>query len=235
MKETRFRVPRKKQPFFSLVKLLLRPFYRKPKLLLAEPLQEKCILVANHSAKSGPMGLELYLPLFSVKWGAHEMLEGYSARRKYLKEVFYMQKMGYGRVRAGAIAAFEAVFSKMVYRGVKVIASYPDARLIRTLRQSEKVLSENVAVVVFPENSDGGYFEEMTEFHPGFVLLAQYYLEKTGEDLPVYPCYYHTKKHIMAVGKAESANALLARGMTKEEVAAHFKDRVNALFREFCK
>lgn len=231
-----FKTPKRRQPFFSVVKWILRPFYKKPKkfINLAGELKNKSIIVVNHSAKAGPMGMEMHFPLFTVKWGAHEMMGNYRSRRQYLRDVFYMQKKGYGRVRAGLLAGFEAIFSRMVYRGVKVIGSYQDARLLRTLRDSETVLNDNAAVLVFPENSDGGYLEEMTEFHPGFVLLAQYYYQRTGEDVPVYPCYYHVKNRVIAVGESMSVNELLKSGFSKEQVAEIVKDKVNSLLYGYC-
>ena len=236
-KSKQFETPKRRQPFFSFIKKILRPFYRKPKrfINLAGELKKKSIIVVNHSAKAGPMGMEMYFPLFTVKWGAHEMMGNYHSRRRYLRDVFYMQKKGYGRVRAGFLAAFEAIFSKMIYKGVKVIKSYQDARLLRTLRESETVLNDNAAVLVFPENSNGGYLEEMTEFHPGFVLLAQYYYQRTGEDVPVYPCYYHVKNRAVAVGEPMSVNKMLSSGFSKEQVAEIFKDKVNSLLYKFCR
>ncbi len=236
MKEKPFEVPKKKQPFFSAVKkVLLRPFYRKPKVYLPEEgMQEKCIVLANHAAKSGPVGIELFLPLFSVKWAAHEMLGDYKTRRAYLRDVYYMRKKGWGRARASFVSAFEAVFSRLVYKGIKTIATYRDMRLLKTLRNSKSVLDAGNSVVIFPEDSDAGYFEEMRSFHAGFVLLSEYYYNKTGEDLPVYPCYYHAKKRVLAVGEPVKVNHLLRLGKKREEIAELVKEKVNALFHTYC-
>ncbi len=227
--------PKKRHPLFACVKAVLRIFCRKPRLVdLAGTLPPHCIVIVNHSAKSGPLGMELYFPCATVKWGAHEMLGNFAMRRKYLKEVFYMRKQGYGRIRAGLLATFEAVFSPFIYRGMNVIGSYTDGRLTETIRKSEKAIACDMPVMIFPENSDGGYFEEMREFFAGFVLFALRHRQNTGEDLPIVPCYFHPKKRVLAIGKPEYAGTLADAGMDKREIAEHFRKKVNELFYTYC-
>lgn len=224
-----------RHPFFACVKGVLKIFKKKPTVVnLAGELEERSIVVCNHARKSGPLGLELYFPCATAKWGAHEMLGSFSERRRYLRDVFYMKKQGYGRVRAGLLSAFEAIFSPLIYHGMNVIGSYSDGRLVGTMKKSEAALSLGMPVVVFPENSDGGYFEEMKEFFAGFVLFALQHLKRTGEDLPIYPCYYHPKRRVLAIGKPGYAGKLLAEGMEKRAIANYFRDRVNELFHTYC-
>lgn len=235
MKEKEFKVPKRKQPIFTPIKGILKLFFRKPKIInLAGELQEKAIILPNHSAKFGPLCLDMYFPLFNVKWAAHEMTEGYKARRKYLKEVFYMQKQGNGRFKASVKATFEALFSTFFYKGVKCIPSYADTRLMSTFKHSVKVLDSNSAIMIFSENSNSGYFDELTQFFPGFVMLSKFYFQKEGEDLPVYPCYYHLKKRIMVIGKPYYVNEMLKSGMNKFEIAEKLKNAVNELFFTYC-
>ena len=72
MKE--YKVPSRTQPVFSFVKKILRIFIRVKVDAYSEDIPEKAIIVANHSAKKGPLSIELYYPKFNAKWGAHEML-----------------------------------------------------------------------------------------------------------------------------------------------------------------
>ena len=228
-------LPKKRHPFFGCVKGVLKVFRKKPTVInLAGELPGRCIVLCDHAAKSGPLGLELYFPRATVKWGAHEMLGSFTERWRYLRDVFYMRKQGYGRVRAGLLSTFEAIFSPLIYRGMNVIGTYSDGRLIKTMRKSEAALGCDMPVVIFPENSDGGYFEEMKEFFAGFVLFALQHLKKTGEDLPIYPCYYHPKRRRLIIGEPDYAGRLAAEGMKRREIASFFRDRVNDLFHTYC-
>ena len=155
-----YKVPSKKQPIFKIVKkIFTKLFWNNIKLtIIPNELPTKCILVSNHCAKKGPMAFEIALPIFNVKWGAHEMLGNYKSRRNYLKNIFYIQKQGWKKSKASFVATFEAIFSKMIYKGMKFIETYPDQRVRITLRNSIKVLDDNKAILVFPENSNEGYF-----------------------------------------------------------------------------
>lgn len=235
-KEKPFKLPKHKQPFFSIVKCILRLFYKRPEIInLNDEIKEPAIFVANHSAKSGPMIMELYFPMRTAKWGAHPMLGNYKSRRTYLRDVFYRQKCGYGKVKSSLLASFEAIFSIYIYRGMKFLPTYTDARLAKTLNNSVEVLKDGTNVMIFPEDSQEGYFDVMTKFFSGFVMLADNYYRKTQIDVPVYPVYYHKKANKIIIGKPEYVRELKALGMKRDDVAEHFRKKVNELYYSYVK
>ena len=237
MSEKEYKVPSRKQPIFTPIKAILRLFYKKPKITinLAGDIENEAIIVMNHSGKSGPMAFELHYPKFNVKWGAHEMLGGYRSRFRYLRDVYYIQKKGYNRFIATLLAGFEAVFSKMFYTGMKFIPTYQDMRFKGTIENSLKVLDSGYTITIFPENSDEGYKEVLTEFNPGFILLAESYKKTRGKDVPIYPVYYHLKKRKLVIGKPEYLQDVKETKSTRAEIAEHFLNRVNGLFFDYIK
>ena len=232
-----FYKPNKKQPVWKVVKPVLKNlFYNKFEVInLAGEIDKKSVLVGNHEGKKGPLVYELYLPLFSVKWGAYGMLGNYRDRYNYLRNVLYIQKYKKGKFISTIKASFEAIFSKLFYRGIKVLPSFPDARVLKTFTYSVEVLDGNNAVMVYPEDSNDGYFEKPKKFFNGFVGLCEYYYKKRGEDLPVYPTYLHLKKKMLVIGKPFRVNELKNQGMTRSQIAEFFKDQVNALFDDYVK
>ncbi len=228
-----YSVPSRKQPVFKIFKKIVHPFFRAKIIKLADEIPERSIIVSNHSAKSGPMALELNYPSFNVKWGAHEMLGNYKSRYKYLRDVFYIQKQQKNKFIATIKAAFEAVFSKYIYKGMKILPTYPDMRIRRTIKDSIKVLESNASVLVFPENSGKGYFDELTAVFPGFVLLAERYFKKFGEDVPVVPVYYGKKHKKIVIGKPLYVQKLMSEGLDRQGVADKFKDEINALYHTY--
>ncbi len=226
-----YSLPRKKQKVYGFVKKILRLFYKKPQVIsLAGEIEDKSILVANHVAKRGPVVYDLYLPKkYTVKWGAHQMVGNYKSRKAYLRDVFYITKQGYGKFHASLAGGFEAIFSKYFYRGIKVIGTYENVKLRRTINKSIDVINENIPILIFPENSWEGYKEVLTEFYPGFVLLAEQYFKRTGVDLPVYPVYYHAQKKIMLIDRPLYVNELAKQGLDKKQIAEVFKNKVNDL------
>lgn len=228
--------PKRKQPFFGFIKCLLRLIFPKPKKIinLAGEIDPRSIILANHNAKVGPVYLELYFFHKHVLWGAGEMLGNYRSRYRYLRDVFYIQKRGFNKFTATIAAAFEAFFSNCFYKGMRVLPTYKDFRLLGTINKSVASISDGVPVMIFPENSDDGYRDVMTEFFPGFVLLARAYKKKTGEEVPVYPVYYHVKKRIMCIGKPYYVSELEKSGLDRKQIADFFMEKVNDLYFNYC-
>ena len=220
----------KRRPVFAIFRaVIMRILYRKPQVTVLEEISQPCIFVGNHDAKRSPVIAELYLPVRTAKWGAYEMLCDYNTRRRYLRDVFYIKKQGYGKKLASFKAFFEAFFSLFIYRGMNFLPTYADARLSRTLNESVEVLRSGMSVFIFPEDSDGGYREVMEKFFPGFVMLAEAYYRKTGTDIPIYPVYYHSGRNKLVTGAPRYAHALKAQGFNRGAVADILRDDVNNL------
>ena len=231
-----WKVPSRKQPFWRVVKAVLKPFLKTKSIEFeGEKFPDKCIIVSNHNNKIGPMVYELNLPVFHASWGAYQMLGSYKERFHYLRDVLYIQKNGHSKFRATSKAWFEAIFSIFFYRGMKILPSYPDARLRKTLQYSMAMLDAGGAVSVYPEDSSKGYFDEMTTFLQGFVALAQAYYKKTGEDLPIFPVYWGRKPNKIVVGKPLYVQPMVQEGLDKTQIADRFKDEVNRLYTTYFK
>ena len=225
-------VPKRKQPVFRVVKAILRLFIRVKVEDRCGNIPERAIVVTNHSAKMGPLVFELYYPRFNVKWGAHQMLGNYKSRFLYLRDVLYMQKLGKRKFSSTVKALFEACFSKMLYKGIKVIPTYTDGRFLFTIRSSLNVLGEGMSVMIFPEDSAKGYFDELTGAFAGFVALAEQFYSKTGEDVPVIPAYYHKRSKRIIINPALSVQELRKEGLNRYQIADRVKDEINSIYRE---
>jgi len=224
---------KKKQPVWAFFKAIVAPFNRvKEVVYLGEQLPKKCIMVSNHNNKKGPLVFEINLPILHAKWGAYWMLGGYKERFHYLRDVLYIQKNGLSKFKATLKGGFEAIFSLWSYKGLKVIPSFPDARLRRTLQYSMTVLEQDVSIMIYPEDSGKGYFDVMSHFFPGFVMLADAWYKKTGEDLPVFPIYYGRKSKKIVVGKPLYVQQLKEQGLNREEIAEKFRLEVNKLYHD---
>lgn len=230
--EKEFVIKGKKHPIFKWVKAILKPFY-KSQVICEEDLPKKAIVISNHSAKSGPMAMEINYPNYSYKWGAHEMLGNYKSRYNYLRNVLYIQKCNTNKFSATLKSAFEAIFSKMIYKGMKILPTYHDGRLAKTIKKSMVVLDNNMTVMIFPENSNSGYFDEIIEVFAGFITLSEQYYKKTGEDVPIIPAYYHRKSKKVIVGKKSYLQQLKNSGLSKEEICEYFKNEINNLYYEY--
>ena len=158
------------------------------------------------------------------------MLGNYKERFYYLRNVFYMQKRGFSKAKANMKSWFEAAFNKYLYKGMHVIGTYNDGRLKTTFKQSMTVLNNDIGIIIFPEDSNKGYFDVLTKFNNGFVALSLMYYRKYKIDLPVYPCYVSPKKRVIVIDKPILVNELLNQGMNLGDVSEIFKNKVNNLY-----
>lgn len=234
-KQKEFKIFSRRQPVYKPFRVIMRMIFKKPQIInLAGEIPDKCIVLANHSAKSGPPCLDLYFPKKTAKWGAYQMFGNYQSRKAYLRDILYIQKCGKKPgFKTSFIASILAVFNPMVYKGMWMMPTYPDGRFATTLRNSAKVLDANIPVMIFPENSNNGYKDVLTEFFPGFVMLAEKYYRATGEDVPVYPVYYSIKKRIMIIGKPMYVQDMVKEGLDRYQIAEKYCQAVNALYFEY--
>lgn len=229
-----FKLPDRKQPIFRFFSsILFRPIFGVRTESMIEDLPDRAILVSIHAAKNGPMAISMSYPKFSAMWGHHAMLGSYGERFHYLRDVLYMQKMHKNKLVATLKASYEALFSIYIYRGMKVIGTYTDMRLIQTIRSSMEVLDAGAGIVIFPEDSSEGYFDEVRSAFAGFVMLSELYYQRSGEDVPVIPMYISTQKKRLLVGAPRYVHEMALEGLQRNEIADRIKDDINALYRDY--
>ena len=228
---------KRKQPFFKLIGFILRPFVKKPKKIINynESMESKAILLSTHCGKNGPYCLSQYLPIKHATWGANEMLGKYRVRRKYLKEVLYMQKLHKKKFSSSVKATFEAFFSPFIYKGRSVIPTYQDINFVTTLNKSIDTLKNDYPILIFPEDSTNGYFEILDKLLPGFIYLADRFYKKEKIDLPVYPMNYHYKEKLIIIGKPLYIHKLKEENKTDAEICEIFKNEINNLYLDYKK
>ncbi|MBO5789329.1 MAG: hypothetical protein J6R42_05230 [Clostridia bacterium] len=228
MKEPKY--PNKRKPFFTGLKAVLKCI--RPKLTLLdrnEGQAEPGIFISNHCGTAGPFMVECYLPYSHHPWGAYQMNGDIKSRFNYLYRVLYMQKLHMKKVPSFLLASIVCVVSKAYYKGMGLISSYPDIRLVRTIKQSIACLEKNTSIVIYPENSNEGYHDQLNEIFGGFCLLSKAYYTKHHVDLPIYPIYYNKFTSRMVVDKPLYLQPLMQKGMTTGEICEFYRDHINGL------
>lgn len=220
-----------KQPIYDIIRKLFKPFCKKPEIInLNEKLEDKAIFLSTHCAKMGPFFLDLYFPKRHALWGAGDMLGTYKERYRYLKNVYYIQKMKKNKFVATLKASFESIFNIYFYKGMRVLPTYLDMRLLQTIRNSCKIIERNLPIMIFPENSNDGYFEVLIELFPGFITLSDVYYKKNNFDLPVYPVYYHQKAGKLFIDKPLYIQKLKQEGMNNDAICELFREKINNFY-----
>lgn len=230
MKKVKHYVYKKgRQPIYNFFQWVMKWSYRKPKQFINqnEKIPTDGILVGPHNAKRGPFYISMYYPEKCAVIGASQMLGSYKERFHYLRDVLYIQKCRKRKIPSTLKALFEALFSKYFYKGMHVIPSYEDMRLLYTINDIAKTMNNGLPVVIFPENSDKGYKQVMDNLHEGFITIAKFVGKKLGKDIPIYPYYMESKRRVFIIGKPFYLSQL--KDFNNKQICKYTCDRINEL------
>ena len=219
----------KNRPWFmGILRCFAKILTRKPKFIyLGEKIKPGSMILSNHAGKKGPLTLECYFKDVPFRfWGTHEMNDGLRSVYRYLTVTYYHNKKHWPLWLARIVCLIVAPLTNLFYRGLNLLPTYPDNRLLGTYKESIKTLQNNQSVVIFPEDSSRGYFDHLTSFHPGFFSFAKVCYSK-GMDLPIYIIYYRRKTKEYIVDKPIMFSQI--KDLAREDVAKQFCDRANEL------
>jgi len=231
MTEKKQEVKYNRKLWFRRLKTLLRLFIKEPEFVyLGEEMKDQAFFLSNHVGSSVPLAMELYSNVPFRFWGTYEMNSSLPTVYRYLSYTYYYKKQHWNLTLARLFCLIAAPLVWVFYRGLNLIPTYPDMRFHKTIRESLDVLKDDQSLVIFPEHSADGYFDELVLFHPGFVLMAEQSL-KAGMDLPVFLAYYRKPERRFIVDKPMLISELLKIGETREAIAEKLRIRCNELGR----
>ena len=215
--------------WFRCFKSFIRIFKHKPKYVyLGEEFRGASLIVSNHESTKAPLAYELYLDKPIRFWGAYEMNSGLIKLYKYQTRIYYHEKKHWSLFAARLFCLIASPLTNLFYRGLRLISTYPDMRLKKTLKETLDALKDGQNIVIFPEISEKGYLKELEGFHNGFVVMAEYAL-KNGIDVPIYVSYYQKEENIYVIDKPVLYSSLVNEGLTRDEIADKLRLRCNEL------
>ena len=225
----RKRVKKKRKLWFKLLKVIMRMRYKRPAFIyLGNPFGNGALILSNHEGTDAPMSLEIYNPSPIRMWGAHEMNSGLKAMYKYQTRVYYHEKKHWNLHAARAFCLLASPLTNMFYKGINLISTYHDARLVKTMKESLSAIEKGENVVVYPEDSSKGYLEKLEGFHSGFLKFAEIAMKK-GFDLPIYVTYFKKKERVYVIDRPIFYSTLCEKYKTKEGISNHLLTRCNEL------
>jgi len=218
-----------RKTWFRGLKCFLKLFVPKPKFVyLGESITKPSIILSNHVGASAPVKYELYFKENFRFWGTYEMNSGLKSVYKYLSTVYFHQKKHKGKFVSKLIAFFACPFANLFYKGLNLISTYKDHRFKNTIKESIKTIQNGQNLIIFPEDSSKGYFDNLTQFFAGFVVLAKMFYKK-GIDLPIFVSYYRKKDKTFVIDKPINFSDLVKTRLNKYEIAKMLCNRANAL------
>lgn len=220
---------KKRKLYFRMLKKIMRLRYKQPDFVfLGEPLTTGAIVLSNHEGTDAPMALEIYYDAPMRMWGAYQMNEGLCGLYRYQTKVYYHQKKHWNLWLARLFCLIASPLTYLFYSGLDLISTYPDMRLVKTIKESISALREGDNIVIFPEDSKNGYLAELEGFYTGFVLLAEQCAKK-GIDVPIYVTYFRKSDNTYFFDAPILFSKLAATCKSREEIAERLRLRCNEL------
>lgn len=219
----------KRKKWFESLKKVLRIFVKKSQFVyLNEKIEDGSIIISNHEGSASPLALELYSEFYFRFWGTYEMNSGLRQVYKYLSETYYHKKKHWNLFLAKLFCLIAAPLVNLFYKGLDLISTYPDGRLINTIKESIQVLKDKKNLVIYPENSNNGYFKALQMFHPGIILFFEQCIKK-NINAKVYITYLIKEKRKYIVAKPIYIKDLLDMNLSREELTTYLCDNCNSL------
>ena len=156
------------------------------------------------------------------------MNEGLVSVYKYLSRIYFHQKKHWNLHLARLLCLVAAPIINIFYKGLRLIATYHDARFLKTLNESMRAIKNGENIVIFPEDSSDGYHDELKGFFTGFGMLCDF-CRRAKIDVPIYVAYFRKSDLTYIVDAPIRYSALCADGSSKEEIAKRLLARCNEL------
>ena len=215
--------------WYSGLKKIIKIRYKRPKFIyLGDKPNKNSIILSNHVGTDAPMSLELYADFPIRMWGTHEMNSGLSKMYRYQSRVYYHEKKRWNLHLARLFCLLASPLTNLFYKGLKLISTYKDQRLRKTIKESLNILKNGENIVIFPEISDEGYQDILKGFYKGFALLSEICL-KHGNDPLIYTSYFKLKDKVYIFDKPILFSELKKIAPTKEKMGKYLVDRCNKL------
>jgi hypothetical protein len=142
--------------------------------------------------------------------------------------VYYHEKKGWNLHLARLFCLLASPLTNLFYKGLRLISTYQDLRLKKTVKESLEAFKDGDNIVIFPEVSDEGYLDELKGFHGGFCILAEI-AYKHGIDTYLYASYFKIKEKVYLFDKPILYSELKKIAPTRLEMARYLVDKCNAL------
>lgn len=207
----------------------MKLFIKKPEFkYVGDKIEDGSLILSNHVGTSAPLALELYLKQPVRFWGAWQMNGNLFQVYGYQSKIYYHEKKHWNLFLARLFCIIASPLTWLFYRGLRLIPTYKDSRLRKTLSMSVDAIKNKENVVIFPENSAKGYLDKLEGFFAGFVLLAKLCM-KEGIDLSIHLAYYKKSEKVYVIDKKIMFSELINSRLTQDEIAEKLCNRVNEL------
>ena len=185
---------------------ILRPFNRHKMINLdhiRENPENPIVFLGNPAEIYGPIASALCFPVDVRFWVISMMMFDSKKVRVYMYENTFSKKTFLPVFVRKFLAWFLGWMSVNVMNALRAIAVYKDSpmKLRQTLRESVDALEHGENLMIFPEHPENKYEKGgVSEFSPGFLMLAEAWWKKSGKNLRILPVFANREERTFTFG-----------------------------------
>ena len=194
---------------------------------------EPSVIVCNHAQMNGPIACELYFPGQRKIWCAEEMMHTKEVPAYGYRD-FWSNKPKSVRWFYKILSYIIAPIASFIFNHADTIAVYRDRRIVSTLRETVRALTEGMSVIIFPEHHVP-HNNILNDFQKGFVDVARLYYRKTGKEIQFVPMYLAPKLKKMVLGEPIRYNHDMPRAEEHTRICEYLMDTITDIARSLPK
>ncbi|MCE5343896.1 MAG: hypothetical protein LLF96_10010 [Eubacteriales bacterium] len=171
---------------------------------------EPSVFVCNHAGAMGPVDICSKFPLADElhPWMNAQVLSARLVPAYVRQDYWWDPQSRWAPVLAHTLPYIAAAVLPPILRTTPTVPVYHDIRVIRTLRESLRILKEGEHLVIFPEQPSGHGTHEQ-ELNRGFLQIAPVYVRATGKPLAFWPVCIDTIARVFRIGKPQYFDTLM--------------------------
>jgi oligogalacturonide transporter len=222
-----------KRERFEFILRVWRGFYHEfnvkgtEKVIRSKP----AVFVGNHAGTFGPVIIQIFFP-FKLRPWVVSYVTSKEKCEEHLLNVFFKEnliiKAPWNKILAKIMANLCSwVMGSKAAQAIPVYRS--DRMVIQTFRKSVEALEENYNIMLFPENSNTEFSENIRDFYTGFVTIAKKYYKETGKEVLFYPVYIDKDKHNVTIGDSTRYDSSKDFKEERDRIAHYLRDYIDNL------
>jgi len=161
---------------------------------------EPSVFICNHAGALGPIDVCAKFPLADSihPWMNAQVLNAREVPAYVRQDYWWKPSSRFAPLCNATLPYIAAAILPPILRTAPTVPVYHDIRVMKTFRESLKLLSAGEHLVIFPEQPSG-FQAHADALNRGFLQIAPAYARATGKALPFWPVCIDYKQRVFRV------------------------------------
>jgi hypothetical protein len=162
---------------------------------------EPSVFICNHAGAYGPIDICAKFPLADDlrPWMNAQVLSARETPAYVRQDYWWEPTSKFAPLLSATLPYLAAAILPPLLRTAPTVPVYHDARVMRTMRESLRLLKEGKHLVIFPEQPSG-FKQHDTTLNRGFLQIAPAFARQTGKAIAFWPVYIDVPARMFRVG-----------------------------------